>query len=382
MKIALVNINYTKQGGTEIYMIDLAKFLVKKGHEIHVITSNIDTDCKLDEINYHIVPGWGKHLGIDKYIFANNAKKEVKKYDFDIVQTFSRTGFGDVIIIGGGCHQNFLDKYLGSLENPFYKLKKKIEYKLSLKDYFTRYYEAKDFKKGNYKKIIAVSKMVKDEIIEKYEVPENDIIVNHNGVDINYFHPQNKNKFRDSIRNKHGITDNDFTILFLGTGFKRKGLIYILRALKLLKDVKLLVVGNGDVKKFKKISQDLDVIDQVTFVGAVNNVEAYYAASDAFVFPTIYEPFGLVVTEAMASGIPVITSEVAGAAEIIDHKKDGLLLKTPDNIEKLKEYINYLKNNDDKKNEMSKAARLKAKEFTQKKNHENVIDIYKKLIKE
>jgi UDP-glucose:(heptosyl)LPS alpha-1,3-glucosyltransferase len=80
MKIALIHKKYTTHGGTERYMVGLSKFLVKKGHEVHVITGNIDESSKSEGITYHLVPAWGKHLGIDKHIFAQSAKREVKKH--------------------------------------------------------------------------------------------------------------------------------------------------------------------------------------------------------------------------------------------------------------------------------------------------------------
>jgi UDP-glucose:(heptosyl)LPS alpha-1,3-glucosyltransferase len=380
MKIALIHKKYTTHGGTERYMVGLSKFLVKKGHEVHVITGNIDESSKSEGITYHLVPAWGKHLGIDKHIFAQSAKREVKKHNFDIIQSFSRLGFGDVIRIGGGCHQVFLDKYLSSLENPLYKFKKKLEYKLSLQDFFTRYYEAEDFKKGNYKKIVAVSQMVKDDIIKIYDVPENDIIVNHNGVDIEKFNPNNKNKFSQEIRNKHDLSENDYVLLFLGTGFKRKGLKYVLESLKNTKSAKLLIVGKGDIDKFKSKAEELSVLDRCRFIGPVREVEKYYAAADVFVFPSIYDPCANVTLEAMASGLPVITTVDNGASGVIENKKNGYILDRPDNIKKMVEYINKLKNNDLRKTFSEKASK-KMKEHTKEGNYQKLLEIYNSILK-
>lgn len=378
MKIALIHKKYTTHGGTERYMVGLSKFLVEKGHEVHVITGSIDKDSKLEEINYHLVSAWGKHLGIDKYIFAKAAKREIEKYDFDIIQSFSRLGFGDVIRIGGGCHQVFLDKYLNSLENPIYKFKKKLEYKLSLQDYFTRYYEAKDFEEGNYKKIVAVSQMVKDDIIKLYDVPADDIIVNHNGVDINKFHPKNKDKFSAVIRKKHCLTKDDYVLLFLGTGFKRKGLKYVLSALKSVDNAKLMIVGKGDIEKFKSKAEELSVLDRCRFIGPVREVEKYYAAADIFVFPSTYDPCANVTLEAMASGLPIITTKDNGASGVIDDGKNGYVLEKADNVKKIIEYIKTLKVND-KRKEFSKNAREVMLKHSKKDNYQRILDLYKEI---
>ncbi len=379
MKIALIHKKYTTHGGTERYMVGFSKFLVKKGHEVHVITGSIDENSKIEDINYHLVSAWGKHLGIDKYIFAHSAKREVKKHDFDIIQSFSRLGFGDVIRIGGGCHQVFLNKYLSSLENPLYRYKKKIEYKLSLQDFFTRYYEAKDFEKGNYKKIVAVSQMVKDDIIKIYDVPSDDIIVNHNGVDINKFHPDNKNKFYRKIREKYDLSEDDYVLLFLGTGFKRKGLKYVLEALKNIKKAKLMIVGKGDIDRFKSKAKELSVIDRCRFIGPVREVEKYYVAANVFVFPSTYDPCANVTLEAMASGLPVITTADNGASGVIENGKNGFILNQPDNIKKMSEYLKTLEKNDLRKN-FSKNARDKMTKHSKEDNYQKLLDIYIKIL--
>ncbi|RCW83289.1 UDP-glucose:(heptosyl)LPS alpha-1,3-glucosyltransferase [Halanaerobium sp. DL-01] len=379
MKIALVHKKYTTHGGTERYMVGLSKYLIRKGHEVHVFTAKIDSETKKDNIIFHRIPGWGKHIGIDKYIFAKNAFQSVKKYDFDIVQTFSRVGFGDVIRIGGGCHKIFLDKYLRSIDSTMYKLKKKIEYKLSLNDYFTRYFEKKDFQKGNYKKIVAVSQMVKEEIVDNYDIPEEDIIVNHNGVNIDKFHPDNKKKYSEIIRKKYGISPRDYLILFLGTGFQRKGLKYVIEALKGLGKGKLMVVGKGKIDRFKKMAEDFSISDRIVFTGPVREVEKYYASADIFVFPSIYDPCANVTLEAMASGLPTITTKSNGASGVIKHGENGYILDSPDDIINIKNYISNL-DNTALREKMAEKARKSMLNNSKKDNYEKMITIYKSII--
>ncbi|AZO93929.1 glycosyltransferase family 4 protein [Halocella sp. SP3-1] len=378
MKIALVHKKYTTHGGTERYMVGLSHFLAKEGHEVHVFTGFWDEKVVHEDIKFHKVSFWGKHLGVSKYIFAKNAYKKVYKYDFDIVQTFSRVGFGDIIRIGGGCHENYVKKLLASIDNPLYRLKKKLQYQISIDDYLTRYYEVKDFKAENYKKIVAVSQMVKDEIINRYQVPPEDIFVNHNGVDIEKFHLRNREKYRKIIRSKHGLNENEFVLLFLGTGFQRKGLRYILKAMAQIDNAKLLVVGKGKIDRFKKLAKNLGILSRVIFVGPSSEVEAYYAAGDVFVLPSIYDPCANVSLEAMASGLPLITSKSNGASGIIDHGKNGFVLNSADNVEQMIEYINVLKDSS-LCVQMSKVAREKMLNYTKKNNHDKMLSIYYKI---
>lgn len=380
MKIALVHKKHTTHGGTERYMLNLANFLADKKHDVHIFTSEWNDKLANDSISFHKVNFFGKKIGISKLIFAKDAYKKVEKNDFDIVQTFSRVGFGDVIRIGGGCHQVYVKNYLESIDNIFYKKYKELEYKLSINGFLTNFYEKKDFE-YNYKKIIAISKTVKKQIMEQYNVPSEDIVINHNGVDIDKFNPKNKNIFGVEIRKKHNLSKDDLVLLFVGTGFKRKGLKYVLEAMKSVPKVKLLVVGKGNQQKFKNLAEKFNVKERVIFVGASSEVNKYYAAGDVFVLPTIYEPYGTVINEALASGLPVITTKAAGGAEILEDEKDGFLLNNHNNIDEIISSINKLSD----KNLleiMSENARNKATQYSEKNNFENVLNLYNSIVME
>jgi UDP-glucose:(heptosyl)LPS alpha-1,3-glucosyltransferase len=380
LKIALIHKKYTTHGGTERYLVGLSNFLAGKNHEVHVFTGSWDAKVADPRIIFHAVPCWGKHVGIAKFIFANNVKREINKYHFDIVQTFSRIGFGDVIRIGGGCHQVYISNELNSYHNRFKKIIKLIREKISLNSYLTRFYEAKDFQTGHYKKLIAVSSMVKDEIIENYGVPAEEIIVNHNGVDLKKFAPENRDLYRKDIRLKYGLNEHDIVLLFLGTGFERKGVEYILKSLARIKvsNVKLLVVGKGNISKYAGIVHRLRLSSRVIFTGPSAKVEAFYAAGDIFVFPSIYDPCANVSLEAMASGLPLITTKTNGASGIVDHGENGFILERADDVETLVKYIEILLDKD-KRTEMSQKARTKMLDYTIDKNFQRLLEIYRDI---
>ena len=117
-------------------------------------------------------------------------------------------------------------------------------------------------------------------------------------------------------------------LLFLGGDWGRKGVAQAIQALRYLDraDVKLMIVGSGNKGPFSHMARELGVERRVIFAGRRAEARWYYAASDIFLFPSHYEPFGLVVLEAMASGLPVLVSRDAGAAELMRDGHDGLLL--------------------------------------------------------
>ncbi|MTI59137.1 MAG: glycosyltransferase family 4 protein [Firmicutes bacterium] len=379
MKIALVHSKYTIKGGMERYLVRFSRFLVDEGHEVHVFASSWDKDVD-NRIVFHEISNTGKALGIEQYTFAKNAYKEVNKHSFDIIQTFSRVGFGDVIRIGAGCHEVYKERLLKNIDSPVKQFFKKVEYRLSIKDYLTRYLEKQDFKKGNYKKIVAVSSMVKTEILQKYQVPEEDIIVNHNGVDIKMFNPENHKRYRQQIRNKHGIKDDEILLLFVGSGFERKGLKYIIKALDgINKKVKLMVIGRGNINKFKLLAEQNKVEDRVIFIGFTSEINNYYSAGDIFVFPSIYDPCANVTLEAMASALPIITTVNNGASGLVKHGENGFILDNSGEVVNIRLYIKQLMDRE-KRKRMGVVARNTILNHTEKINHRRMIKIYHTLL--
>jgi UDP-glucose:(heptosyl)LPS alpha-1,3-glucosyltransferase len=379
MKIALVHRKYTITGGMERYLVRFSYFLVEEGYDVHVFAASWDKEVD-DRITFHQVKCPGKVLGIEQYTFAKNAHKAIAKQNFDIVQTFSRLGFGDIIRTGAGCHGIYKERMLEEIKNPLKRVLKKITSKLSIKDYLTGYLEAQDFKPGNYKKIMAVSTMVKNEIINKYHVYANDIIVNHNGVDIKLFCPDKREKFRQPIRGKYGLNDDDLVLLFVGSEFERKGLKYVIRVLpELRENVKLMVIGKGKINKYKTLARKYGVQDRVIFIGFTTDANIYYSAGDVFVLPSLYDPCANVSLEAMASGLPIITTITNGASGIVIHGKNGFILDKPGDTKSLISYINELVN-EAKRRDMSEAARDSMLEYTEKSNYERTITIYRRLL--
>ena len=142
------------------------------------------------------------------------------------------------------------------------------------------------------------------------------IRVVHNGVDTARFSPDHRATYRDGFRRKLRIGDQDTAFLFVGHDGVRKGLSTAIRALgRLVAEghrAKLIVVGGRRLKPYVRLARQCRVADQVQFAGAVEKPGPYYAAADAFVLPTFYDPCSLSVLEAMAAGLPSITTGQRG----------------------------------------------------------------------
>lgn len=350
------------------------------GHEVHLIVGKIDKPID-ERIIVHKVPiiKLGRFLKVLSFLLFS--QQVLKKHRFDIIQGFGRTIKQDVFRAGGGCHKEYRKSVLRKIKNPLLRyFKLYLPYQLLL-----LYIEKKQFSKRNFKKIVAVSNQVKKELIANYRILENDIEVIYNGVDIDTFHPSNRKRYFSEVRKRFHIKLHEKVILFLGTGFERKGLSSLIQAFAIIKndypDTKLVVVGKDNTtQKYVHFSEKLNLSDSVIFTGPQSDVKTLYAAADIFVLPTLYEPFGNVCLEAMASGLPVITSRANGVSEIMEGM-DYLLLNNPGDIEDMAGKIRFLLANNIEREKFSLAARRIAEYYTISRNAQQFIHLYQIILR-
>lgn len=328
MKIALVREKYTDFGGAERYTSALAEHLIDSGHEVHVFAHQWKggkDGTKGGDIIFHPVPIL-KGLSVLQVIsFAVNVRRLLKREQFDIIHSFERTLYQDVYRAGDGCHREWLIQR--KQIDPWYK---RILIRLNPLHIVLLSIERQIFKDGNYKVIIANSERGKREIMNHYGVPSERIKVIYNAVDPNRYILNNPAEARTRTRKSLAIPLTDRVLLFVGSGFRRKGLRATMKALpELDSTIRLIVVGKDRVRSYRKLAGALGIEDRVHFTGPVVDTEQYYNASDLFVFPTIYEPFSNVCLEAMASGLPVVTSRINGASEAVTEGKNGFIVENP-----------------------------------------------------
>jgi glycosyltransferase involved in cell wall biosynthesis len=222
--------------------------------------------------------------------------------------------------------------------------------------------------------LVAISEAVAGELREHYAVPRERISVIHNGVDVRRFAPSG------SV----GPRSADLRLVFVGYEFDRKGLGAALRAVAASRHASsLTVVGGANPARYRTLASELGLSsDAVKFAGHQSDVVPILQESDALIFPTKYEPFGLVILEALACGLPVITTAAAGAAEVIGEASlRRLLVDDPNSIEQLKERIDLL--GDAQSNEWSAlrlAARATAESASWTARVRQHLDLYGELV--
>ncbi|MGC8808752.1 MAG: glycosyltransferase family 4 protein [bacterium] len=341
MKIALIRKNYTAYGGAERYLSRLIEELCRQGHEVHILAQKWEKPVHLSpQFYFRQIKVFSTLSFLDSLTFARATFQVLQQEEFDVIHSFERTFFQDLYRAGDGCHREWLKQRKKIA--PWFK---RPTYSVNPKHLVILYLEKRLLNSPYLKYVIANSQRGKKEIIHYYGLAEGKIRVLYNGVDLKRFHPRRVQQNRQIWRGRWGIEDDDVVFLFVGSGFERKGLPFLLNALSFFdkKNLKLLVVGKNGIQRYKEYSRKLGVAERVLFAGPQMEVDYFYGISDFFVLPSIYEPFSNACVEALASGLPVITSKINGAAELIRAGENGLLIDDPTNIweinDKLQEAI-------------------------------------------
>jgi UDP-glucose:(heptosyl)LPS alpha-1,3-glucosyltransferase len=250
--------------------------------------------------------------------FALAARAAAARRGYDLVQSHERGLRQDLYRAGEGCHRAYLEA-MGRRPgaSPYHRLVCALEGRI--------------FRLKSARHVVAISRQGKEEIERRYGTDPGRVTLIYNGVDLERFHPDNRARHRKHVRDGLGIPDDAWTVLFVGSGFERKGLGPLLEAFGRLADrhSRLVVVGKGRVPRYQSLAARLEVADRVIWAGPRPDVEALYAAADVVALPARYEPFGNVHLEALAAGVPVLSSARAGGSEIVRQGANGWVVAEP-----------------------------------------------------
>jgi UDP-glucose:(heptosyl)LPS alpha-1,3-glucosyltransferase len=320
LTIGFVRRGYSAIGGAEAYLQRLARGIVGLGHEVRLITTQEwpASAWTFGEIT--------RLRAGSTTAFADELEELRPQIHCNLLMSLERVWRCDVYRAGDGVHRAWLERrkqFATPLQNFSRFCSRKHRDILRL--------EKSLFANGGAGRVIANSQMVKKEIVDLYSYPANKIDIVHNGVPIDRF------RF-DSARREKGRADlklqgDEIALLFVGSGWERKGLRFAVDAIERCKNSKLrlLIAGRGNPRGYKS--------NCVQFLGEVVDLLPIYAAADIFILPTIYDPFSNACLEALASGLPVITTRSNGFSEIIENGVHGSIVDLANDVEALRDAI-------------------------------------------
>ncbi|MDP2605850.1 MAG: glycosyltransferase family 4 protein [Deltaproteobacteria bacterium] len=359
MKIALAHKRLDLKGGTEKDFYRTAEGLRDLGHEIHLFCSEFGVEPPRDTVAHRIpVLPLGRTARL--WNFALLAPGIIEKWRCDVLVSFGRMLKADIVRSGGGSHRGFLER-IGEQGGPA----RRLWQRLSPYHQSVLAIERRQFQRGGYERIVAVSKEVRRDLLRQYAVPRERIVVLYNGVDPRRFHPSLRARFRAQVRARWQIPQELPLVLFVGNGFRRKGLDVLLSvwSAPALSHTYLLVVGDDARLGAYKARARSVAGERIVFAGRQQDVENYYAAADVVALPSLQEAFGNVVLECLAAGLPVLVSREAGAAELLTGALvNGIVDRLDDREELVRKLVKLLDQCDDAS--LAAEARARGEEFS------------------
>jgi UDP-glucose:(heptosyl)LPS alpha-1,3-glucosyltransferase len=332
MRIALTYPDVNRSGGIERVVVECANYLASRGHEARLLASRVEPGA-LDErvhVEHVASPRRPDFMAMLRYRSRATTALEVASDAVDVHASFgSQSPRGGVLWVPS-VHQAAMDMIL-SRRGFLGRTKQRMN-----PDHLTRLRLERDYYAGRtYARLIACTDQIRLELARYHAVPEEDVVVQPLGFDTSQFDVSRRVELRPRARKELRLGPDDQVVLFVANELERKGFDTLLRAIARLRepDVQLLVVGRVSPAGYAGELDRLGLTPRVRFLGPSSDIGYFHAAADVFALPTRYEPWGLVIVEALASGLPVVTTRLAGAAAAVEEGKTGWLLDDPDDVE-------------------------------------------------
>ena len=371
LRIALIRQRYRDDGGAERFVARALDALQQQGAELTIVARQWQARENIRAVScnpFHIGRRWRDAA------FARCVCEHVQKNHYDIVQSHERIDCCDIYRAGDGVHREWLKQRARTLQ-PLARLSQSV-------NRYHRYVlnaERRLFEGSQLKAVICNSTMVRDEILHYFRIDADKLHVIYSGVDTEAFHPTLK-QHRKDIRRQLDVPLQAPVFLFVGSGFQRKGLAPLIAAMEQTADTaELIIVGRDKHQdRFERLAKKLGVADRCHFLGAQADVKPFYGAADVLVLPTLYDPFPNVILEAMAAGLPVITSQKCGGAEFIREGENGYTCDALD-IRRLTRHMNSVIAKPANLRTMGEAARSTVEPFHLQAMSQQLLSLYESL---
>jgi UDP-glucose:(heptosyl)LPS alpha-1,3-glucosyltransferase len=339
VRILLSFPNVNLRGGVERVLCECANYLAAHQHSVSVLACTVETGALRADVVH--IPVATSRFGVPLGRFACNASESYQTLEVhpNVHGAFCTASPPGGVLWVQAVHRTWIDiarksrNFTGRLKqrlNPFHGVALRLEQSM--------------IGERRYAKLIALTSAVADDLKHYYDIPGADIEVLPNGVNCVEFKNADAAE-KQAARAELGVPSDARVVLFVANEADRKGFVPLLEAVSALpdRDVHVLAVGRlGGLKTWATALGRLGLNGKVTFTGPTSNVAIAYKAADVFALPTIYEAWGLVIVEALASGIPVLTSRLAGAGEAVQEGETGDLLDNPHDVTEIRSKLSQL----------------------------------------
>jgi UDP-glucose:(heptosyl)LPS alpha-1,3-glucosyltransferase len=323
------------RGGCETYIAALARRLAADGHEVHLYARDWDEEALPAALVYHRITLPRRPRFLRPWYFAAACHEALAGAPHQVSVGFDKITGMDVLYPQGGLYaataEHNLLKHRRRCTRGLVRLLKSL-------DPAHRSFLALERRQYLHEQplVVAISDMVRRHFQEYYSLGSDQLRLVRLATDPERFAEHDRPRRRLEWREAWGVAPGDTVALFAGMNYRLKGLVPLLHTLERMPATfRLLVAGHPDTRPFRRLARRLGVEQKVRFLGYCADMRNCYFAADFFVHPTFYDPCSHVVLEALACGLPVITTRHNGAAELLQPPREGFILNDPHDHEEL-----------------------------------------------
>ncbi len=378
------------KGGAETYVVDLTRRLVEAGHEVAVYAESCRAGALPPGATFHPVaaPGWTRWQ--QTWNFARNSERALVRaeaaHEFDASLGLINTWRHDVLIPQGGVHGASLDYNARRFANPVRRGLYRLGKRINPKAWVYRAIEARQYDAAvGERRYVAVSAMVRGHLQKYHGVAPERIAVIPNAIDAGRLNVEDPARARAELRAELGLAANSLVGLFVGHNYELKGLRPLLKGLRhrldrdpIARPIHLIACGGGKPRAFRALADRLGLGGMVHFLGFRPDIRPCFHAADFFASPTYYDPCSLVVFEALACGLPVITTACNGAGEQVTPGREGFVIPQPDALDDLADALDRM-TDDDTRRVMAGHARALGREQSMDRHVASLIAVLEQV---
>jgi UDP-glucose:(heptosyl)LPS alpha-1,3-glucosyltransferase len=334
MRLAFCLFNYFPYGGLQRDFIRIARACLGLGHSVEVFTMRWDGPVE-PGLTLHTLPvrGWQNHNR--RLNFVKRLQPQLQTGQYDLIVGFNKMPGLDIYYAADTCYQAKARQQRGFL----YRLTKRYRATVAFEDAV--------FAAHQSTKILLISPQQQQVFMHYYQTAPERFHLLPPGIDKNRIAPPDADTLRAKLRSTLGLYAQDFLLLMVGSGFRTKGLdrtLYALAALpgEMRRHTQLYVIGKDNAKPFQDLARKLGVIDSVKFLGGRDDVPRYLQAADLLLHPAYNENTGTVILEALAGGLPVVTTAECGYAHYVTAAQAGVVMPAPFNQQQFNQTVQKL----------------------------------------
>ena len=366
------------RGGAETYIGDLARRLARDGHAVHLYAARWDASSLPPATHFHRIDVPGGPRFLRPWRFGAACEAALKSAHHDVSMGFDKTWCQDVLYPQGGLHAASAAHNLLKFPDGVSRTLAAIGKWLDPAAWSFARLERKQYLGPRRPLVVVNSLMVRKHFEQFYGVPPESVRVVRSAIDPMRFAADDRLKRRHEERNRWMVFPEETVGLFVAMNYRLKGLSPLLNALALVprdRPFKLVVVGHPNYRSYQKQAEKLGVENRVRFLGHRDDPRDCYFAADFLVHPTFYDPCSLVALEALACGLPVVTTRYNGASELLAPPNDGIVIDNPHDAKALAAAMTRFTDRGYRA-EASSAARQTGTKWTFEHHYQALLDVF------